>query len=380
MGVKDMAIITRRSFLATTAAGAATATFTSQPLFAQEADVVFGAVLPLTGASASIGEDQRRGVELAVEKINADGGVLGKPLNVVIEDSAGNAQGALNAAKKLVSVDGAKVVLGEYSSGITVPLREALAHEGVVHVNVGSSSVSLRQKGGGTAFSVIGLDDLMARFVAKALHDKGLSKAAVVLPNNSYGESLNGQFATAFKEAGGAVVQTLLYTEGQSSYRRELQQVARFQPDVYLYSAYGQEAAIINREAFELGQKKTPWYGIYLTMCISDSLKETVEGQFGAEVNFIGKDSAWYQEAYTKKYGESFRSAFNGYLYDGVAMAAAAINKANSTDPDAMLQAARSLEFHGATGLIKLDGDNERAVQDYLNVIVKDGAVVPVPV
>ena len=371
-----MAIITRRSFLATTAAGAAAATFMPRALLAQEAGVVFGAVLPLTGASASIGEDQRRGVELAVEKVNADGGVLGKPLKVVIEDSASNAQTALNAAKKLVSVDGAKVVMGEYSSGVTVPLREALAREGVVHVNVGSSSVALRQKGGGKAFSVIGLDDLMARFAAKALRDKGLSKAAVILPNNSYGESLSGEFSKAFKDAGGEIVQTLLYTEGQSSYRRELQQVARFEPDVYLYSAYGQEAAIINREAFELGQKKAPWYGIYLTMCISDALKETVEGQFGAEVNFIGPDSAWYQEAYKKKYGEDFRSAFNGYLYDGVAMAAAAINKANSTDPDAVLQAARSLEFAGATGLIKLDGDNERAVQDYLNAIVKDGAVV----
>lgn len=118
-----MAIITRRSFLATTAAGAAAATFMPRALLAQEAGVVFGAVLPLTGASASIGEDQRRGVELAVEKVNADGGVLGKPLKVVIEDSASNAQTALNAAKKLVSVDGAKVVMGEYSSGVTVPLR-----------------------------------------------------------------------------------------------------------------------------------------------------------------------------------------------------------------------------------------------------------------
>ena len=373
-----MAIITRRSFLATTAFGATAVGLMPKALFAQEGGVVFGAVLPLTGASASIGEDQRRGVELAVEKVNAEGGVLGKPLKVIIEDSASNAQTALNAAKKLVSVDGAKVVMGEYSSGATVPLREALAREGVVHVNCGSSSVKLRQPGGGKAFSVIGLDDLMARFTAKALREKGFAKSAVILPNNAYGESMNVEFAKAFKEAGGEVVQTLLYTEGQSSYRRELQQVARFQPDVYVYSAYGQEAAIINREAFELGQKQTPWFGIYLTMCTSDAPKETIEGQLGSEVNFIGPDSAWYQEAYTKKYGEGFRSAFNGYLYDAVAMSAAAINKANSTDPDAVLAAARSLEFDGATGPIKLDGDNERAVQEYLRATVKDGAVVPV--
>jgi branched-chain amino acid transport system substrate-binding protein len=199
-----------------------------------------------------------------------------------------------------------------------------------------------------------------------ALREKNFSKAAIILPNNAYGESMNAEFAKAFQAAGGEVVQTLLYTEGQSTYRRELQQIARFQPDVYVYSAYGQEAAIINREAFELGQKQTPWFGIYLTMCVSDAPKETVEGQLGAEVNFIGPDSVWYQEAYKAKFGEDFRSAFNGYLYDAVAMSAAAINKANATDPAAILAAARGLEFPGATGLIKLDEDNERAVQDYL--------------
>lgn len=371
-----MTSMTRRSFLATTATGAVAMTMMPKGLLAQEGGVVFGAVLPLTGASASIGEDQRRGIELAVDKINASGGVLGKPLKVVIEDSASNAQTALNAAKKLVSIDGAKVVMGEYSSGVTVPLRQATAREGVVHINCGSSSVKLRQPGGGSAFSVIGLDDVMAKFTAKALREKNFAKAAVILPNNAYGESMNVEFANAFNAAGGEVVQTLLYTEGQSSYRRELQQVARFQPDIYVYSAYGQEAAIINREAFELGQKQTPWFGIYLTMCISDAPKETVEGQLGAEVNFIGPDSAWYQDAYTKKYGEGFRSAFNGYLYDAVSMAAEAINKANATDPAALLAAARSLDFAGATGPIKLDGDNERSVQEYLRVTVKDGAVV----
>jgi branched-chain amino acid transport system substrate-binding protein len=372
-----MNTISRRTFLAATTAGAASLAFGSRLAFGQDGGVVMGAVLPLTGASATIGEDQRRGVELAVDKINADGGVLGKPLKVVIEDSASNAQTALTAAKKLVSVDGAKVILGEYSSGVTMPLREAMAREGVVHVNVGSSSVSLRQPGGGKAFSVIGLDNVVSKFSAKALRERNFAKAAMIVPNNAYGESLTGEFKKAFTEAGGEVVQVLLYTEGQSSYRRELQQVARFEPDIYVYSAYGQEAAIINREAFELGQKKTPWYGIYLTMCASDAPKETIEGQLGAEVNFIGPNSAWYQEAYKKKYGEDFRSAFNGYLYDGVMMAALAIGKAGSTDVDKVLAAARELDYDGATGPIKLDADNERSVQEYLLGVVKDGVVVP---
>ncbi len=368
--------LNRRHFMATVAVGSLAAALGGRHAFAADEGVVFGAVLPLTGASASIGEDQRRGIELAVEKINAAGGVLGKPLKVLVEDSAGNAQTALDAAKKLVSIDGAKVVMGEYSSGITVPLRQAMEKAGIVHINCGSSSVKLRKPGGGLAFSVIGLDDVMSKFAAKALIAKGYKKAAVILPNNAYGESMSGEFAKAFTAAGGSVVHSLLYTEGQSTYRRELQQIAKFEPDIYVYSAYGQEAAIINREAFELGQKKTPWFGIYLSMCISDAPKETVEGQLGAEVNFIGPNSAWYQDAYTKKYGEAFRSAFNGYLYDAVSLAAQAVNAAGSTDAAAILKAAHAIDFDGATGPIKLDADGERSQQEYLLVTVKDGALV----
>ena len=92
---------------------------------AAHADVSVGAVLPLTGASASIGEDQRRGIELAVAQINAKGGVLGQKLAVRIEDSGGSANTALDAARKLATVEHVPVVLGEFSSSVTITSRPA---------------------------------------------------------------------------------------------------------------------------------------------------------------------------------------------------------------------------------------------------------------
>ena len=87
-----------------------------------QADVVIGTVLPLSGVNASGGEDLRRGMELAVKEINAKGGVLGEPLRIIYEDSGNNPQRAIDAARKLVSVDKVAMVVGEYSSGITIPL------------------------------------------------------------------------------------------------------------------------------------------------------------------------------------------------------------------------------------------------------------------
>lgn len=238
------------------AAGLAMAVSLAAPARAAD-QVVLGAVLPLTGSSATVGEDQRRGIELAVEYINSKGGVLGKPLKVIVEDSGGRAPSAIDAATKLASVDKVPVIIGEYSSGITIPMGQYLVRQGVVHINPGSSSPKVRDIGE-YSFSVMGLDDLAGRFTADKIYKQGFRKAVFLAPNNAYGEGVTTQVAQAFTALGGTVAGTVLYTEGQSTYRRELEQLAKSAPDVYVYTAYGQESAVINREAFELGLNRFP--------------------------------------------------------------------------------------------------------------------------
>lgn len=337
-----------------TAAGAA---------FAQTISI--GAILPLTGASASVGEDQRRGVELAVEQVNAHGGVLGKKFQVLVEDSGGNAPTALSAARKLVSVNKVPVVLGEFSSGMTIPIGEYVVQQGDVHLNIGSSSPEIRKIGDGS-FSVIGLDDLSARFAADDLYAQHLHNVAVIVPNNSYGQGVAPEFKKRFEALGGKVSSVVLYTEGQSTYRRELQQMAKSQPQAYVYSAYGQEAATINREAYELGLNKSKWYGIYLTMCTSDTVPQAAHGQEGLEVAAIGAAGKSYQDTYRKKYNEPPKSAFGSYAYDGVMLAAAAINKAGSADPAKIRAALHNFgPYEGATGTIAFDAGGQRKSQPY---------------
>jgi branched-chain amino acid transport system substrate-binding protein len=337
-------------------------------------DVTIGAVLPLTGASASIGEDQRRGMELAVERVNAAGGVLGRKLRVIIEDSGSRAPTALDAAKKLATVDKVPVVMGEYSSGITIPTAQYLVKEGVSHLNIGSSSPRVRGIGEGS-FSVIGLDDVSAKFAATDVFEQKFRKVAFIAPNNAYGQGVAEEFKKNFEALGGQVVASILYTAGQSTYRRELQQIERAAPDVYVYSAYGQEAAIINREAFDLGLNKTQWYAIYQTMCTTDTPAQIANGQIGMEVSAIGPAGKPYEEAYSKKYGEKFKSAYSGYAYDGVMLSAAAIAKAGSTDAAKVRAALAEVgrKFDGVTGEVVFDKDRQRAVQPYLRTRYQNG-------
>lgn len=336
------------------------------------ADVSMGAVLPLTGSSASIGEDQRRGIELAVAKINAQGGVLGQKLQVLVEDSGGGANSALDATRKLATVDHAPVVLGEFSSSITIPIGQFLVREGDVHVNIGSSSQQIRKIGPGS-FSVIGLDDLSARFAAQDVYDRKLRRVAFIAPNNGYGQGLAEEFKKRFEALGGTVTALVLYTEGQTTYRRELEQMARTRPDAYVYSAYGQEAATINRQAFEMQLNKSRWYGIYLTMCTSDTPPQIARGQIGLEVASGGASAKAYAEAYQAAYKEAPRSAFGSYAYDATMLSAAAINAAHSTDPSKIRAAFETVgkSYAGVTGTISFDSDGQRTVQPYEKVSVK---------
>jgi branched-chain amino acid transport system substrate-binding protein len=339
--------------------------------------VKIGAVLPLTGPNATIGEDQQRGIDLAVEHINADGGVLGKDLEVLVEDSGGTPEAAIDAARKLVETEGVPVVMGEYSSGNTLPMAQFLQREGVVHINPGSSSPDLREVGD-YSFGVIGLDDVAGAFTAEKAWELGYRSATFLGPNNPYGQGLVRATKARFEELGGTIEESILYTEGKTDYRNEVQRLAAGNPDVMIYTAYGTEAATINRQAFELGlSDQLPFFCVYLTLCAADSEPQTVEGQQGIEVNYIGPDGTDYQEAYQEKYGEDFASTFNGYLYDAVQLSALAIEEAGGTEPDAIRDALPEVDnkYEPVTGPIEFDDENQRTEQPYIFVEVIDGKV-----
>ena len=332
------------------------------------ATISIGAVLPLTGPSATVGEDIRRGVMMAIDKVNEQGGVLGKKFNVIIEDSGNNPTSALSAARKLANVDKVPAVIGEYSSSITLPMAQYLVKEGVTHVNIGSSSIKVKALGE-TAYNIIGLEDAGNKYAAKDMHAMGKRNVAVIAPNNAYGQGVAEGFKKEFEALGGKVATELLYTGGQSTYRRELQQLARSKPDAYLYTAYGQESAVINREGSELGLRDVPWYAYIMSMSVSDTPADIAQGQIGMELGSVKGDvGKAYSEAFTKKFNGPFKTAFNGYAYDGVLMIAAAMNKAGgSTTADVQkgLKQVSADGFVGVTGPIKFDAGRQRIDPPY---------------
>lgn len=340
--------------------------------------VSIGAVIPLSGTNATIGEDQKRAIEIALEEVNAAGGVLGKPFNVIIEDSGGKAQTAIDAATKLVTVNQVPLVIGEYSSGNTIPLGEYLVQQQVVHINPASTSGLVRDIGD-TSFSLVGLDNVSTEFAAQDVLDHGWKNVAVFAMNNAFGQGVAEEFTKHFTAKGGTIATSILYTLGQPSYRRELQQLAQSAPDAYVFTAYGTEGALISQEAFELGIQDKPWYSILVTMMNKDTPAQFKTDLIGMDVGYIGEGGEAYKATYEAKYGESFLSAYGGYAHDAVIFAAAAINKAGSTDKAAILEAVKALGEEGldaATGHIAFDADGQRTEQPYLRFETDGDALV----
>ncbi|SDN88886.1 ABC transporter substrate-binding protein [Ensifer sp. YR511] len=341
------------------------------------ADVLVGAVLPLSGVNSRGGEDQRRGIELAVKEVNARGGVLGQPLKVVYEDSGNTSQRAIDAARKLVSVDKVPIVIGEYSSGITIPMGQYLVGEGVPHLNPASTSGLVRNIGA-TSFSMVGLDNVSTEFAAKDVLEHGWKKVAVLAMNNAFGQGVANEFNKHFKELGGVVTTTIMYTSGQTTYRRELQQAEASKPDAYVFTAYGADGGLMMQESYELGLQEMPWYSVLITMHNADTPAEFKQGLIGMDVDYTAGDTG-YKQAYEAAYDQPFASAWSGYAHDAVLFAAAALNKAGSTDRAAVLKAIEELGnegVNGATGEIKLDADGQRVWQPYQKLKVEGKDIV----
>lgn len=342
-----------------------------------EGTITLGAVLSLTGVSATVGKDQKRGIDLAVAQINADDGVLGKKLVVETQDSEGRAPAAIQAANRLVDVDDVPVLIGEYSSGNTIPMAQALANKNVVHINPGSSSTEVRDLGP-HSFSVIGLDDVAGAATAERLHAEGYDSISMIAPNNAFGSGMVDSVTEAFEKLGGTVEVTELYTEGQADYRQELERLRDADADANVFTMYGKDGATINKEVYETGLSEGETFSIYPSMDIVDSDPVAVEGRVGLDVLAASSDGQGYADAYEKAYGEGFLTSFNSYSYDAVKLAAAAIEKAGSTKPAdiqrALPQVAKG--YDGVTGPLAMDADGQRIEQPYADVVVRDGELV----
>ncbi|HKJ95349.1 MAG TPA: ABC transporter substrate-binding protein [Gammaproteobacteria bacterium] len=386
--------INRYSLLATVGLALACV---SSGAFAQDT-IKIGQFTSLTGPSAVVGQDMQRGVKLAADRINdgydvpmQDGstvhlgpGLLGKKVQVIVEDAESRPKGAMDAVRKLVNVDNVPVVLGEYSSGLTLPTGQFTNKNHIVQISIGANSPKLRDVGP-YFFDMIGLNNLEGPpMVNLAMKAENAKTFATIVPNNPYGVGLEEGLCDTAENNGGKCVARVRYDNNQTDYRAQLRQISRPKPDAVFFFAYGSDATLLLRQASELGMDVSgKWFGPEMSNWVSEvskneNISKIADGVRGIVLS-VGGDfyDKEYAQPFEKAFGEKPASSFGAFGYDAMMVAALAIHDANSTDPEKIKDAipAAAEKYKGLTGTKAVDKDGMQKNADFDVKVYRDGAL-----
>lgn len=230
------------------------------------ASVRIGAIDPLTGPFAAYGEPVRDGMLLAVDEINAKGGINGRKIELLLEDDGGDPKVSVNAFTKLATVSKVPVIIGPLSSGASMATAPLADRYQVVQLSTLAGTIDLTNAGD-YVFRIYPSSEIGSRYIAKVAIDRFKAKrVAILYPNNPFGVASNKFVTEVVKQAGVEVVAVETFNDGDRDFRTQLTKIIRAKPDVLLCSAYYEEGAQILVQAKQLGLKvpvlgEDGWYG-----------------------------------------------------------------------------------------------------------------------
>ena len=309
--------------------------------------VKIGALLPMTGDLQAYGESSYTGVKLAEKEINAAGGVLDADLKIKVGDTQTKPQAGIDAAQKLVSIEGVSGIVGALSSGVTIPVAQSVTSSaGVPQISPASTSPVITDlKDKDFLFRSVPSDAFQGVALAQVIKEAGFSNVATLYVNNDYGEGLAQSFAKSFEKEGGKVSATLPYEPGNASYRGELAKAAAKGAEVLLLIGYPENGVTILRQALEEGYFREFVYsdGLKAPEIIEAIGAKYLNGSFGTAPQAMTdtKAATNYLDSYKKEYGEVPPKPYIDTAYDAVYALALAVQKSGSTKGENVRDALR---------------------------------------
>jgi len=330
---------------------------------AQAEPLRIGALMPMTGDLQAYGEADVTGVQFAVKQINAAGGVNGEDVEIVIADTQTKPQAGVDAAQKLINVDGVHAIVGALSSGVTIPVAKTVtSREGVAQISNASTSPTITTlQDSDFLFRSVPSDAYQGVALANLVEEKGLSNVAVMYVNNDYGQGLADAFSDAYE---GEVSASIAFEQGQASYRGELQQAAGDGAEALVLIGYPESGSVILRQSLEGGYLDQFVFtdGMKAPEIIERVGAQFLNGAFGTVPQ--SKDTegrSVFQEAYTAEYGDLPAKPYYDTAYDGAFVLALAAQKAGGTDPQAIRDNLRDVA--NPPGEVILPGEWDKAVE-----------------
>lgn len=331
------------------------------------ADMNVAVVGPLSGGYASFGEQMKAGAELAVEDINAKGGVLGEKLNLTAADDACDPKQAVAVANKLAG-DKVIFVAGHFCSGSSIPASAVYAEEGMIQISPASTNPKLTdERAGPNVYRVCGRDDQQGGVAGKYLADNFKDKnIAVVHDKQAYSKGLADETKKAMNAAGKKEVMYETVTPGEKDYNALVSKLKQAKVDVLYYGGYHPEAGLIVRQMRDQGMDTILVSGDALVT--EDYWKITGDAGEGTLMTFSPDPRNNPAAADLVKRFRDKGIEPEGYVlysYAAYQAWAQAVEKAGSKDPKKVEAALDSTEFDTVIGKFKFDAKGDPNLPPY---------------
>ena len=333
---------------------------------------------PMTGDSAQFGDMKVKAIELAIDEVNAEGGIDGKEVELIVGDDTGNPKEAPNVAQKLAGDDKVLAVIGHWNSSATLAARGIYEAAGIPVI---TDSVNKQITDGSTphlyrvSLTATTQAENLAQYAYNVL---GKRSAAILFTANDFGTGLKNDFTSEFESLGGEVVASETYFEGQSKdFSPQLTTIKGANPDIMFVAGYYVETALIaqQKEAVGLDVPIIGTEGISSTELIKLG-GDSVEGiRFAAffheDVEFPGTKE--FVESFKEKYDKE-PDNYSALAYDSAKLILAGMKENGATREGITEFLQEADEFPGVAGPISfVDNDVTRSI---LILEVKDGEIV----
>ncbi len=326
----------------------------------QETGIPIGQFTSLTGAQATFGQSNDRGVQLAVEEINAAGGVLGQPLRIITKDNQSKPGETSTVVRELITRNKVVALIGEVASGRSLEAAPIAQRSGIPMISPASTNEKVTEVGD-HIFRVCFIDPFQGTVCAKfARKNLGATKAAILTDvSKDYSMGLTKSFREEFTKQGGVISGEQSYSGGDKDFNAQLTAIKADNPQVIFLPAYYTEAPLIIRQARQLGIT-APFVGGdgWDSPELIEVGGSSVEGSyFSNHFSEQSKDPrvVAFVDACRKKYKVD-PDAMVALGYDSVYLLADAMKRAGTTDPAKVTAAlAATKDFPGVTGNITLD-------------------------
>lgn len=344
---------------------------------AGEQVIKVGEIGSMTGSEATFGISTHHGIELAFQKINAEGGVKGKKLVLVSMDDQSKPDEAATAVTKLITQDHVTALLGEVASSRSMAMAPIAQQHKIPMISPSSTNPKVTEMGD-YIFRVCFIDpfqgSVMARF---ALNDLKLKKVAILQDLKSdYSAGLSQFFKAALEKGGGTIVENQTYNSGDIDFKSQLTAIRAENPEAILVPGYYTEVALIARQARELG--------ITVPLLGGDGWDSPKLPEIGGKAlnnsyfsnHYSSENKAPEIQTFIADYKKAFGAVPDGLAamgYDAAMVLADSLKRSKSLNSNDIRGAiAMTQNFPGVTGKISID-PNRNAVKSAVVLKVENG-------